>query len=381
MENKIGLKMKLRKEISFRFLLMFVLIIFFFIKCSNKKVEDTQDKFEVKKGINIAHFLSQSKKRGAERNDFFVKEDVEKIAGLGFDHIRLPIDEVQMWDENQKRHAEAFRLMEKTIALAIDNNLKVIVDLHILRSHHFNAATKPLFTDPIEQQKFFNLWKDLSKSLKKYPNNMVAYELMNEAVADDNETWNKLLLKAFKEIRELEKERTIVIGSNRWQSVHTFDELKVPEGDKNILLSFHFYEPFLLTHYAAGWTPLKGYNGTANYPGVILPKEDFNKLPDAVKPELEKWVDEIFNKEIMLAMWKQPIEKAKKLNLPLYCGEFGVISNAPDVQTLTWYKDMMELFEETGIGFAKWNYKSDDFGLYNNDNTPKKELIKIITEK
>jgi len=265
--------------------------------------------------------------------------------------------------------------------LAIENDLRVIVDLHILRSHHFNAAIKPLFTDPLEQEKFFDLWRDLSKSLKRFPNNMVAYELMNEAVADDDETWNKLLIKAFKAIREIEKERTIVVGSNSWQSVNTFNALKVPENDKNILLSFHFYEPFLLSHYAARWTHLKGYNGVANYPGILLPKKDFEKLPDSIKPVLQKWVDKKFTKEVLLEMWKQPIEKAKKLNLPLYCGEFGIIASAPDDETLHWYKDIIEMFEETSIGFAKWNYKSDDFGLFDSNEKPNKELIKIVIGK
>ena len=34
-------------------------------------------------------------------------------------------------------------------------------------------------------------------------------------------------------------------------SADTFDQLKIPAGDKNIVLSFHFYEPFHLTHYQA----------------------------------------------------------------------------------------------------------------------------------
>jgi hypothetical protein len=38
-----------------------------------------------------------------------------------------------------------------------------------------------------------------------------------------------------------------VIGSNRWQSATTFDKLRVPENDTNIVLSYHFYEPFFLT--------------------------------------------------------------------------------------------------------------------------------------
>jgi endoglucanase len=82
----------------------------------------------------------------------------------------------------------------------------------------------------------------------------VAYELMNEPVADDPSDWNRLVARAVRAVREREPQRTLVIGSNRWQSADTFDRLRLPEGDRNVLLSFHFYTPMPLTHYGAGWT-------------------------------------------------------------------------------------------------------------------------------
>ncbi|WP_289041173.1 glycoside hydrolase family 5 protein [uncultured Zobellia sp.] len=339
------------------------------------------NQFTVEKGTNVAHWLSQSERRGEERKRFFTKSDIRTIANMGFDHIRLPIDEEQMWDENLQRHHEAFQLLENCIQWSVEYNLKVIVDLHILRSHHFNAKEKPLWTDKKEQEKFFDLWRDLSKALSKYPNSLLAYELMNEAVADDNESWNELLENACNTIRELEPQRTIVIGSNRWQSVETFDELRVPEGDKNILLSFHFYKPFLLSHYGASWTDLNNYEGPVHYPGVILTKKEFQTLPDTVKPSIEKWAGEKFDKTVLLDLWKKPIEKAKLLGLPLYCGEFGIIEGAPEEDALAWYKDMLSLFSETGIGYANWNYKSDNFGLVSDDGTPDQELIDVIMNK
>jgi len=84
-----------------------------------------------------------------------------------------------------------------------------------------------------------------------------------------------------------------------------------------------------------------------------------------------------FNKASLFEMWKQPIEKAKQLNLPLYCGEFGIIVDAPEQSRLNWYRDMMALFEEHGIGYANWNYRSDNFGLLDGD-VRNESLIKIV---
>lgn len=341
----------------------------------------SKNKFEVKRGTNLAHWLSQSRQRGAERAAFITKSDIENIAKMGFDHVRLPIDEEQMWDENGKRHEDAFKIMTNCIDWCAEYKMKVIVDLHILRSHHFNAEEKPLWTDKKEQEKFYDLWRDLSSVLKKYSNDNVAYELMNEAVADDPELWNNLVANAVKAIRALEPERTIVIGSNKWQQVQTFDVLKVPENDKNILLSFHFYEPFLLTHWHASWTDLKKYEGPVHYPGVILTQSEFDNLPDEIKPVAKNWVNREFNKKWIQEQWKKPIEKAKKLGLPLYCGEFGIITGPPQEDMLRWHQDMIDLFEENGIGYANWNYKSGSFGLLDGDGTPRNGFIKVISGK
>lgn len=338
------------------------------------------DKFEIFRGTNIAHWLSQSARRGVERENFFTKKDVEQIASMGFDHIRLPVDEEQMWDEKGNRHADAFTLMENAIQWAGEFGLKVIIDLHILRSHHFNRGEKPLWTDPAEQEKFYDFWRDFSTALKKYPNSQVAYELMNEAVADDPNQWNELLANAYKVIRELEPERTIVIGSNRWQSVNTFDELVVPENDPNIILSFHFYEPFLLTHHHASWTYLKNYHGPVHYPGILLTTSEFELLPDSIKPVVEDWVGKESGKQMMFEQWAQPIAKANKLKLPLYCGEFGIITGTPEPDRLNWYTDMIQLFEENDIAYANWNYDSGSFGLVDGQNRNEK-LIQIVSGK
>ncbi|MDD3357212.1 MAG: cellulase family glycosylhydrolase [Dysgonamonadaceae bacterium] len=79
-----------------------------------------------------------------------------------------------------------------------------------------------------------------------------------------------------------------------------------------------------------------------------------------------------------------PIAKAKALGLPLYCGEFGIINKTTqeaETDKLRWYKDMIELFEERGIGYVNWNYKSGSYGLVENDGSKKEELIRIITGK
>lgn len=324
------------------------------------------DQMILGKGTNLAHWLSQTRRTGEERRLFITEKDIAYIAELGFDHVRLPIDEMQMWDEEGNRDEAAFEIMHNAVRWSLKHKLRVLIDLHILRSHHFNAKEKPLWTEVEEQDKFIDLWRELSESLHDYPTDMLAYELMNEPVADDDNDWNKLLARVFAVVRELEPKRTVVIGSNSWQSVNTFDDLVVP-ADDNIILSYHFYEPFLLSHYLTSWTFLKSYTGPVHYPGVILTRDEFDALPEDQKEVAKDWVGRSFNKEILVNMMEKPLRVAKTLGLPLYCGEYGVFDKAPSADRLRWYRDMLEILKEHNVSSANWNYKSNQFGFVGSD--------------
>lgn len=367
--------------------LLFISCIFI-LSCNTsqeeKPMQETEDpayeSFTIKAGTNISHWLSQSGRRGQERAAFFTQADVEYLADLGFDHLRFPVDEEQMFDEAGNKEEEAFQLLHNALGWCQKNGLRAIVDLHILRSHHFNAEDKPLWTEPAAQEKFIALWRAFSTEFEQYPNGMLAYELMNEPVADDPEDWNQLVAKAFSAIRELEPERTIVIGSNRWQSADTFDELKVPANDKNILLSFHFYEPFLLTHYQASWTNLADYEGPVHYPGSIVQEDEYASLSQEMKDMIGHRL-QTYHKDTLAYMMRKPIRVAQETGLPLYCGEWGVITNAPQEDRLRWYKDMKAIFEENDIAYANWDYKSDNFGLLSNDGSRNPQLLEIVSSK
>jgi endoglucanase len=342
--------------------------------CQSNKNEKRTDffpfgSFDIMRGTNIAHWLSQSNRRGEERAKFITEKDILFIDSAGFDHIRLPIDEEQMWDETGKREEEAFVLLNNCLEWCRKAGLRVIVDLHILRSHHFNEEVKPLWSVPAEQDKFIAFWKDLSGFLHEWPESMIAYEFMNEPVADDPEEWNMLLARVVDSLRKWEPTRVLVIGSNRWQSATTFEQLKVPKNDTNIILSYHFYEPFFLTHYRAGWTNLKDFNGEVNYPGQIVLNSN---LPEHLR---------VYNRDTLMKMMEKPFKVAADLNLQLYCGEFGIYRDFfPDAK-LAWYKDMISIFEEHNVAYANWNYKSGAFGIVDDAGNPIQPYLDLVAGK
>ena len=96
-------------------LLTLTLLLGVFSCAEAPKTETGLSGFTIKTGLNVSHWLSQSNSRGEERANYMQAEDFKVIAGMGFDHVRLPIDEEQMWDEEGNRNEEAFELMHKAI--------------------------------------------------------------------------------------------------------------------------------------------------------------------------------------------------------------------------------------------------------------------------
>lgn len=318
--------------------------------------------FSIRRGTNISHWLSQSKRRGASRRAFFTQDDIHWIAARGFDHIRLPVDEEQLWDRRGRPNKEAFLLLEWALDGAEAAGLRAVVDLHILRSHFFNDREEPrLFTDPAEAEKFGMLWRSLSARLNRRPNDFLAYELMNEAVARNSQDWNRVASIAYCAIRSLEPERTIVLGSNRWNSALTFDELEIPS-DPNLILTFHYYRPMLVTHHTAWWCP-EGtlYSGPIHYPGVPIHQKDLARIPEPTRNRLAGF-NAPHNRNSIVADLAQPLHAARRTGNPLYCGEFGVYKQTPRPLRDAWYRDIISVLEDHDIAWANWDYQGD-FGL------------------
>ncbi len=354
----------------FFFLAIVATVVWSLSGCTTKtENNDGANNFRIKRGTNLSHWLSQSEERGEERRQHIQEDDFERLEQLGFDFVRIPIDEVQFWDEDGNKLPEAWDLLTNALQLAAKHHLRAIVDLHIIRSHYFNAVNEggssanTLFTSDEAQQGLINMWYQLSDVLKGFSNDSVAYEFMNEPVADDHEQWNQLVAKVHKALREREPQRTLVVGSNRWQGYETMKYLKVPEGDKNIVLSFHYYNPMLLTHYGAWWTPLGKYTGKVNYPGVLVSKEDYEAAPDSLKPMLEPFTTQEWNVDKIREDFKDAIEVAKRYGLQLFCGEWGVYEPVDRELAYRWTKDMLSVFDEFNIAWTTWCYDAD-FGFW-----------------
>ena len=369
-----------------RNIFLILLQLFMLVTCAAHEPE-TQPQgtsFEIKRGVNIAYFLSQSTRRGEQRAAYFTAKDIKRIKEYGFDHIRLPIDEEQMFLEDGTKDRKAFDLLKWTIDYSIKSGLKVIVDMHILRSHHFTSGSNILFTDVKAQEAFYQMWRELSGELKGFPNSMLAYELLNEPQAKKKEDWNNLVHNCYNAIRELEPERVIVIGTNPSQSYLGAKYLDIPKNDKNIIISFHYYDPFLLTHYRAPWTNQVNFTGPVHYPGITMTQEEFDAVDcdPAVKNAVKGYIGQFYDRAVFRKNMRAVIDVAAKYGLQVYCGEYGCLPSPPQKDRLEWHSDIETVFDQLGISRAIWCYKDnkDGFGIIK-DGVPDEAMLKAIHMK
>lgn len=352
-----------------------VLSLFAFIYASGKTTDQPKvTNFVFQKGINIGAWLSQANLRGEAKLKYFTQKNLQELAALGFDHIRLPFNENQLYSADGTRDEETFKIIHNVIDWCKQANMRIILDCHQTYDHDFSKFSSiTLFKDAAAQIRFEELWKKLSAEFGKYPNELVAYEILNEPNSLDNKSWNIAANKVIKVIRGLEPERIILLGSNKANRVTTFPDLQIPKNDPNIILSFHFYYPYIITHYKFnGIKSLTNFDPKLNYPGKLISDEELARF-DEETLKLSGKHAEVFDKRKMEEMILPVVAIAKKAGLRIHCGEFGTNFQYQDSAVLVRYvQDLITIFKENNIPYTVWGYRKQ-FGVFDDSGKIKSQ--------
>lgn len=329
------------------------------------------------RGINLGGWLSQCPYQQAHYDSFITEKDIEMIASWGLDHVRLPVDYEVIEEPGNTEAYAGFKHIDNCIRWCADNGLNLIIDLHKTPGFSFDSvAANSLFDDPALQLRFLHLWKAISSRYASYKDT-VAFELLNEIVEKDSSRWNALARRTVAEIRKYAPETKIVVGGIQWNSVHTLGLLDQPY-DENIVYTFHFYEPFLFTHQRAAWVEQMP-KSRMEYPGDLETYRSTSAAIGAFGSGLHAEGISGMGPAYMTSLIRNAIDVAAERNVYLYCGEYGVIEQAPAQSVVNWYRDVHDIFEQYKIGRAAWTYKQMDFGIsdrYDSSITP--EIISYL---
>lgn len=345
-----------------------------------RNIEWENSTFQIEKGISIGGYLSQTGGRLVSHEVFFNQQNVQMLADLGFDHIRLPVDELVIFTKTLEWEPGVKDLIHQTLLWCKESNMRVILDLHILRSHYFNnEQLMTLWTEKKEQDRFVEIWGKISEEFKKYPTSLLAYELLNQPAPPGYEVWNNLSARTIKKIREVEPKRTILLASGKYGIASALKTLTVPN-DSNIMLSIHFNTPQLLTHYRSPWRKsMRDLNVKIHYPGQLVAKEDVDTIKSKENLRVVNFYNAYYDKEVLKSRLQDAFDKAKATGLKIHVSEFGCIEKTDRGIKRRWFKDVVEIFNENNISYSVWGYKSS-YGLFdNNGNLKDEELIEILT--
>ncbi|WP_164541660.1 glycoside hydrolase family 5 protein [Fervidobacterium sp. 2310opik-2] len=262
----------------------------------------------------------------------YIEDEYFKIIKeRGFDSVRIPIRWSAHISEEYPYEIDKFFLdrVRHVVDVALRNDLVVIINCH-----HFEE----LYQDPDKYGPVLvEVWKQIAQAFKDYPDKLF-FEIFNEPAQNLTPTkWNELYPKVLGEIRKTNPSRIVIIDVPNWSNYSYVRELKLVD-DKNIIVSFHYYEPFNFTHQGAEW---------------VSPT-----LPIGVKWEGKDWeVEQIRNHFKYVSEW------AKKNNVPIFLGEFGAYSKADMESRVKWTKTVRRIAEEFGFSLAYWEFCAG-FGLY-----------------
>ena len=291
------------------------------------------------RGVDLGGWFSQCDYSEDRMNNFITEKDFEIIAGWGLDHVRLPVDYNVMEADDGTWKDDGFRRIEKAIAWARKNGLKLVLDLHKTAGFSFDAGEKEegFFSSEPCQQRFYRLWEKMAQNFTDAEN--VAFELLNE-VTDESfiASWNSIAAECIRRLRKIAPDSLILIGSYHNNAPDALKDLD-PPADRKVIYNFHCYDPVNFTHQGAYWVPWLD--------------------PKARIPFEEAGVDnEFFERAFASA-----IATAEKHNTALYCGEYGVIDIASPEDALKWFRVIHDTFEKHEIARAAWSYRRMDFGL------------------
>ena len=261
-------------------------------------------------------------KDAAKREKMFAE-----IAENGFKTVRIPIN-FGAWANYEKLYKwtneEGLKTADNFVKWALDNDLNAIIDLHHVE---FDGKVSGAATT----ERIVWLWKEIAERYKNTNPDKVFFEIRNEPHEIKAEDWREQAETIIKSVRNIAPNHTLIVGFHDWNSRTALIESK-PFDDKNIIYTFHYYDPFIFTHQGATWAG----EGLPELKKVPFPADGKIKVPETAKG---KWVEnqiksykEDSNAGKMFTDLKAAKDWSVKNNVPIFLGEFGSFSKYPTLE-------------------------------------------------
>jgi len=258
------------------------------------------------------------------------EEHFARIRQAGLGTVRVVLFTFPHLDQDNRLDPAWLEKLDQVLAWGRNNDLQVILDVH-----DFNDCVKDV---PACEAKLVQVWTQLGERYAAQPDSVV-FELLNEPHgALDARAWNALLAKLLQVVRKTNPTRNVVVGPPRWNNPEELDTLRLPEDDRHLVVTFHYYEPFAFTHQGASWVEPQFSEKT----GVRFTPEQVAKI-ESDFDKVEAW--------------------SRRHGRPILLGEYGAYDKAPMEDRVLWTRTVARAAEKRGFAHLYWQFSSD-FVLY-----------------
>ena len=286
------------------------------------------------------------------RDNFITKDDIDYIASLGFNSVRLPMhyelflteeqlavrnevitdlfaghdrykDALRGWLDNGELFAtadvEGVRVIDDLIEWCEANGLYVILDMHAApgaQGSDLNICDgffdNNLWLEPVFQDVLDHLWDNISMRYRNEPR-IAMYEFFNEPnnVPGGNQAIHALTQRLISTVRDNGDNHIVTIHGNGWGNNYDFMQPSDFSPNWGVVYSSHRY-----------W---------------IDPDDDW--IPDPNPNQINRMVN--------------LINFRNTHNVPIWVGETG--ENSPE-----WLAQNVDELEDAGVGWCHWTYKRHD---------------------
>lgn len=319
-----------------------------------------------RRGINFGGWLSQCEHTKEHYDGFISAADFAKVKALGYDHVRLPIDYELIETEDGTFIEDGFSYIAFAVAQCRENGLKMVLDLHRTPGFSFDPAHNKtgLFGSEELQSRFYAIWRELAARFAS-ESDVLAFELLNEVTEKEfMPKWNEMMLEAIRIIRGYSKDIFVIAGGYYNNSVEAVGAIAEPVDDR-IVYTFHFYEPLLFTHQGAYWIPSMDLQFRC--PFYMTYGEYIEKSERYLAHQHSGFdaydADALIGEEYFEDLIAGAVAVARERNVPLYCGEFGVIDRADRAEAAKWFELFYRVLDRYSIAGAIWSYRQMDFSV------------------
>lgn len=340
------------------FFLPVILSVFITISVSAQSHE-TSSIHEVpfSNGVNLTNWFQVSSPRQIDFSKY-TKKDFENIQSLGANIIRLPINLHAMVGSAPEYEVDSlfYFFLDQVVGWAEELEIHLILD-----NHTFDPSEA---TDPDIGQILVPVWTQVAEHYASR-SEFIYYEVLNEPHGISNEAWNAIQLDVINAIRTVDSTHTIIVGPSDFNGLRSLQFMPEYEDD-NLIYTFHFYDPFVLTHQGANWTD----PSLVDLGGIPFPY-DASKMPAFPASLANTWILGAFNNyqnegtaEKMREYLDIAVDFAETRGVKVFCGEFGIYApNSDNDSRVAWYGVVSDYLTEKGLSWTIWDYQGG-FGIF-----------------